>query len=202
MKEASVLKKDLRTKLCVDAHPHLPSVFLWLHCIVLHIKRVLYARNNQSKMGASKSTSRHHEHAQPVKSIGVTIMGSNSSTSSWMPIVIFLLVVLCGEGNSGSQITFIVGAGDMSPPASASALTASSSSSGNAGGGGGGSSNNNNNHGNGHQAMMMVMPAASNGKAAIESLGNVTVLAGQRGELKCRVANLANNTVSIFQKKI
>lgn len=34
------------------------------------------------------------------------------------------------------------------------------------------------------------------GKPGIESYGNVTVLAGQRGELKCRTFNLANYTVS------
>ena len=142
-------------------------------------------------MGSSKSTS-HHSQVQPTR--GITTMGSNSA---WLPII-FLLVILCGEGNSGSQITYIVGAGDISPPASASALTASSSAetTGRGGGAGSNGNSNNNNHGNGHQAMMMVMPAANNGKPAIESLGNVTVLAGQRGELKCRVTNLANNTVS------
>jgi len=36
------------------------------------------------------------------------------------------------------------------------------------------------------------------GKPQIRSYGNVTVLAGQRGELKCRVRSLANNTVSPF----
>ena len=32
----------------------------------------------------------------------------------------------------------------------------------------------------------------------IQSLGNVTVLAGQRGELKCQVTNLANYSVSLL----
>jgi len=36
------------------------------------------------------------------------------------------------------------------------------------------------------------------GRIGIESYGNVTVLAGQRGELKCRTFNLANYTVRIF----
>lgn len=164
-------------------------------------------------LSTNKSTSSPRPHHHP-RSMGLTIMGlgtfptsNSSSPSSWLPIIIFLLVALCGEGNSGSQITYIVGTGDMSPPASASALTAASSSraphenqaSGIVGDGASSSSSghksNNNNHANGHQAMMMVMPQG-NGKPTIESLGNVTVLAGQRGELKCRVSNLANNTVS------
>jgi len=37
-----------------------------------------------------------------------------------------------------------------------------------------------------------------NGKAAIETLGNVTVLAGQTGQLKCRVTNPGNYTVSFY----
>ncbi|OXA38933.1 hypothetical protein Fcan01_26323 [Folsomia candida] len=36
------------------------------------------------------------------------------------------------------------------------------------------------------------------GKPGIESYGNVTVLAGQRGELKCRTFNLANYTSVSF----
>lgn len=170
-------------------------------------------------MGASstsKSTQSHrHRCSNPTMSLtimgfGAAFPGNSSSPTSWLPTIIFLLVALCGEGNSGSQITFIVGTGDMSPPASASALTAASSSSSpgaalgqkehtlvgdGSSGSGGSDGHNNNNHANGHQAMMMVMPQG-NGKPAIESLGNVTVLAGQRGELKCRVSNLANNTVS------
>lgn len=35
-------------------------------------------------------------------------------------------------------------------------------------------------------------------KPIIESLGNVTILVGQRGELKCRVDNLGNYTVTVF----
>lgn len=41
----------------------------------------------------------------------------------------------------------------------------------------------------------------ASGKPVIESLGNVTILSGKRGELKCRVGGLANNTVG-FSKKI
>lgn len=43
-----------------------------------------------------------------------------------------------------------------------------------------------------------VVAILNGGKAGIESHGNVTVLAGQRGELKCRTFNLANYTVRLY----
>lgn len=100
--------------------------------------------------------------------------GHHSSTT----ILMFLLLMALGcVGNHGSQVraTFQEDGGIEIPPPVASPLKQPGDDGASGGGGGG---------------------MVNGGRAGIESYGNVTVLAGQRGEMKCRTFNLANYTVS------
>jgi hypothetical protein len=93
-----------------------------------------------------------------------------------------LLMTLC-VGNHGSEVSkFIIQASKEieSPSSVASSPSAAALKQNNGDGGGDGGSG-----------------PPNGGRIGIESYGNVTVLAGQRGELKCRTFNLANNTVHL-----
>jgi hypothetical protein len=97
-------------------------------------------------------------------------------TSTTTLLLLLFLMTLCCVGNHGSEVraTFKDVVGNDTP------LAAQLKQSG----GDDGASGN--------------VGVVNGGRAGIESYGNVTVLAGQRSELKCRTFNLANYTVRYF----
>lgn len=98
-----------------------------------------------------------------------TMFRGLSSSDHTSTVLLLLLMTLC-VGNHGSEV-----GGTFKEVLGMSPVTASLKQNG----------------GGGESGLVL-----NGGKPGIESHGNVTILAGQRGELRCRTINLANYTVS------